>query len=64
MQKFTPPPIRTQMPDLENVLRQLYRRRLAVRRLIRSLEVYSTIQGRHKSFLPTAVTGVSGHHIN
>ena len=64
MQKFTPPPALTDELVIENILRQLYRRRLVVGRLIRSLELYARISSRHKAFVPMVSERRSSHHVN
>jgi hypothetical protein len=64
MQKFTPPSPQTELPDIAFVLRQLYRRRLVVRRLIRSLELYSSIQSRHQAFVPKDTAWGPSQHTN
>jgi hypothetical protein len=64
MQKFTPPPAQLEPLEIDAVLKQLYRRRAIVRRLIRSLELYSTIQSRHKTHVPVLAAGISNRHVN
>lgn len=41
MEKLPPPPRLADRSDIDAVLRSLYRRRMVVRRLIRSLESYA-----------------------
>ena len=43
MEKLPPPPRLADRSDIDAVLRSLYRRRMIVRRLIRSLESYAQI---------------------
>lgn len=43
MTKLPPPPWLADQSDIEAALRRLYRRRLVVRRLIRSLECYARL---------------------
>ncbi|MEP7365486.1 MAG: hypothetical protein ABI972_19710 [Acidobacteriota bacterium] len=46
------------------MLEQLYRRRVVVRRLIRTLELYSNINRQHKAHVPVISVSSTSRHAN